>query len=664
MIKKITYFTLISVLFFSACNYTQKIRDGKTAYEQKQYSVAQKLLKKEYNKAKSRIEKGKIAFMLAESYTAVNKSDESINWYEIAYNNQYGIEAQRKFAYTLKKAERYKEAAIAFKELGLEIGSPYEYRREIQACKLAEKWKKSKRVEYQTQLADFNSGYADYSPSLYKNNSLVFTSDRKLSTGDDTYNWTGNQFSDLFQVDLENNIVDRFDGVINSENNEGTITFNGNFTETIFTRCFGDKKQDAYCKLLSSKNTAGQWSSPEALPFMDLNVNYGQPSLSEDGRTLYFVAEHPDGWGGTDIYISHKNESDEWADPKLLSRSINTIGNEAFPFVQGDTLYFASDFHPGMGGLDIFKSYRLSSAKSDGAGDWAKALNLKAPINSGGDDFGFIVEKKRNANGEILQSGYFTSTRELGIGNDDIYRFEKRKMPKEEVIQPKEIVYKMTLDVYVLEKIFADIDNPNSDLLGRKPLPGAKVSVQLGKRKQNFTIGEEGFFTLELDEKTDYSFKASQKGYLNQKVDFTSKGIGKDPNNPERKFELEIVMDKIYVNKEIRLENIYYDFEQWFIRESAKPTLDALAQTLQLNPRISIQLGSHTDCRGGNRYNLDLSQRRAQSAVDYLISKGIDGSRLIARGFGENESANDCNCSQCTEAEHQENRRTTFKIIE
>ena len=178
------------------------------------------------------------------------------------------------------------------------------------------------------------------------------------------------------------------------------------------------------------------------------------------------------------------------------------------------------------------------------------------------------------------------------------------------------------------------------------------------------TVGEDGLFTLELNENTDYNFLASAENYLNNKAAFSTKGIGKDPENPMQRFEVEIVLDRIYLDQEIRLENIYYDYDKWDIRNDAKPTLDALTETLRLNPLIRIQLSSHTDCRGGEGYNEQLSQRRAQSAVDYLITKGIDAGRLSARGYGENQLEINCLCARCTEEEHQANRRTTFKILE
>lgn len=662
MYRKLSIFLLFFAIALAACTYTQPVRDGRTAYDRKQYSVAIRMLNKEYKKSKSRVEKGKIAYLLGESYKANNKSDEAISWYEIAYNNQYGVDALKEYAYALKHAQRYEEAMQAFKDLGIEIGSPYEYRREMLACDRAMSWSKNKRLlaEYNVEPLSFNSAFADYAPVLYKDGQLVITSDRTASTGDKNYLWTGNEFSDLFLVDLQTNQVASFGEPINSQNNEGTVSFSPDYSEVYFTRCFGPKREDAYCKLMVSENQGGdRWTIPRVLNFIKEGVNYGHPSLSADGQQLYFSSNDPEGWGGFDIWISERQEDGSWSEPDLMSRSINTIGNERFPHIDNDTLYFSSDFHPGMGGLDIFRTYRQSN------GNWAPAKNLMVPINSGSDDFGYVIDHNGSLPKGVLQQGYFTSTRDDGMGGDDIFRFQKLpKPPAPPEPEPAEIVYKMILDGYVLEKIFEDPTNPNSRVLGRKPLPGSVVEIDMGKGTKKVEIGEDGLFSLELEENTDYSFLASMPGYLKNDARFTTKGIGQDPDNPEQHFELEIVLDKIFVDKEIVLENIYYDFDRWEIRDDAKPTLNQLAANLKLNPQIAIQLSSHTDCRGQDRYNETLSQRRAQSAVDYLISQGIDASRLAAKGYGESQLAVDCICSRCTEEEHQANRRTTFKILE
>lgn len=640
----------------------QKVQDGRTAFSRMQYAIAARLLEKEYNRSKSRVERGKLAFMLGESYRRMNKSPQSIRWYQIAYDNSYGPDALRELAYALKREERYDEAARAFKDLGIEIGSPYEYRRELNACALAAGWKAvAEYAEYTVDLLEVSSAWADYAPMPFKDGRLVFTSDRPGGKSDAVYAWTGNKFSDLYIADLKTGAINLFESGVNSEHNEGTATFSSDFNEVIFTRCFGGKREDAWCKLMVSDFRNGTWSNPRVLDFVQDKVNYVHPSLSADGRFLYFAANHPDGWGGYDIYMVER-KAGIWGEPQILSRTINTPGDEKFPFIDGDTLYFASDYHPGMGGLDIFRSYRMAG------GNWSPPYNLKPPINSGGDDFAFVIAQRMPPGAEILEEGYFSSNRAEGNGNDDLYRYQKRIPPpipvKTDTAAKPPVAAatpKMWLDVYVLEKIYETPSDPNSKVLGRKPLPGAVAEMRMGKDAKKWTVGEEGFFSLELSPNAEYAFLASKPGYLNNAAAFNTRGINAEQ---DMRFELEIVLDRIFTDKEIRLENIYYDFDRWEIREDAKPTLDKLARLLLINPGVRIQLGSHTDCRGNDRYNQDLSQKRAQSAVDYLIAKGIDPERLIAQGFGESAPEVNCLCTRCTEEEHQRNRRTTFKVLE
>ena len=649
---------LISILLFGGCSYTIKIKDGQTAFDQKQYHVAIPFLKKEFKKAKRRTEKGKIAFQIAESYFKKKEAENAIDWYKTAYNNNYGIEALRGYADGLKQAERYDEAIEEYETLGLEIGSPYEVKKDITACKVARDWKTIKEPNYKVSETDLNTKAAEFAPVFYKEN-LIFTSDRPSSTGEDDYKWTGRNFMDLFIVN-ENGNTKKFSEVINLDENEGTMSFNSSFDECYFTRCSGDIENVAYCQIFTASYNGDRWSNPLRLEFQSQNVNYMHPALSADGEQLYFASNHPDGWGGYDIYVSDRTPTG-WDIPRLLSRNINTAGNEVFPTIHNDTLYFSSNFHTGMGGLDIFKTYPLNEKT------WAPPKNLLPPVNSGADDFGLAVNSSFAKTDKVLQSGYFSSSRQGGQGSDDIYLFEKLVQktppPPPPVEDSVEIVYKMILDVYVLEKIYQNPSDPNSKVIGRRPLESTQVEGKFNGKNKNFTTSSEGLISLDLEEETTYDFFASKEGFLTGREYFSTKGIGKDATNPIQKFELEIILDKIFKEKEITLENIYYDYDAWNIREDAKPTLNSLANVLKLNPSINVQLSSHTDCRGPERYNSDLSQKRAQSAVDYLIQNGIDPNRLVAKGYGETSPAIDCICNRCSDAEHQANRRTTFKIL-
>ena len=662
--KRIVFITLsLSILYVVSCTYTIKIKDGKTAFDRKQYAVATGFLQKEFARAKSRVEKGKMAFQLGESYRQLHDDTKAATWYKSAFDNGFGVDALREQAYCLKRQEQYKDAAEAFKNLGIEIGSPYEYKREITACNVAMGWIDDvKYAGYKVETTDFNSEAADYSPSMYEGDKVVITSDRTASTGKDNYTWTGKKYVDLFLV--ENNTAKNFFGSeLNTPFNDATAAFTGDFSEMFFTRSGGEQTEEQFTKIFYSKRINGSWTTPEVLPFCKDKVNYSTPSVSKDGTTLFFASNDPEGWGELDIYTCTKT-ADGFVDPKILGRTLNTPGKEAYPFIDGDTLYFASDYHTGMGGYDVFKSYRL---KGD---NWSSPQNLKSPINSGADDFGFIVDYQTPLKEGFYQQGYFTSNRIGGKGGDDVYRFDRGTPPLRPIVvvvdTPKvvKIVYKNILDVIVLEKIFAFQDNPNSKVLGKKPLADAKVLLNFNGKKREITVNTEGVASVDLDDNTDYNIFGSKENYLNNQAKFTSKGLGKDPANPIQKFEVEIVLDKIYKNKEITLENIYYDYNKWDIRSDAQPTLNKLADILAQNPQIRIQLSSHTDCRGNDAYNETLSQKRAESAVNYLISKGLDASRLVAKGYGESQPAITCDCKKCTEDEYQANRRTTFKVLE
>lgn len=656
---------IFSLVINFSCTYTEKIRDGRTAFERKQYNVAVPMLEKEYARANVKKDKVTLALQIAESLEKTGKSEAAIQWYKKAADaDEANVDATKSYALALKKDEQYSEAIKVFKALGITLGSPFEYRKEIENCQNATKWK-TLRTPYLVDKQSFNSVNDDYSPAFYAADQLVITSDRSANIKDEKYKWTGKSFSDLYVVDKNNGAIKPFSAQINTPANEGTATFNADFSLMVFVRNAAENKtDDQYTKLYFAEKQGILWSPAAILPFCVEKTNYWHPALSADGKTLIFAVNGEDGFGGFDLFMSQKIGAD-WSKPKLLPRNINTVGNEIFPTIDADTLYFSSDFHAGMGGLDIFKTYQI------GDNLWAQPQNLRAPINSGEDDFSFIIEKNKTAEKNILQRGFFTSNRKGGQGGDDIYAFQKVILPPLPIDTtkkntppdtPKYVDYKLILDIYSLEKIFAEADNPNSKVVARKGISNSNISILFGKENKKIVSDKDGFAIMELSENTDYQFIMSKDGYLNNSAKFTTKGIAKDPANPVQKFELEVVLDKIYKNKEVVLENIYYDYDKWEIRYDAQPTLNKLAQTLAENPTIKIQLSSHTDCRGNDNYNEELSQRRAQSAVDYLISKGIESNRLTAKGYGESIPSAACQCSKCSEAEHQANRRTTFKI--
>lgn len=657
---KLLLLLFAATLLVAGCTYTAKITDGATAVDRKQYDVAVPLLQKEYKRAKTRRDKGEIAMNLGLSLVETGQDEAAVEWLQTAYDNGAGPDALRMKAAALKRLELYDEAIQTYTDLGFEIGSKYEFRRDIAGAELAKRLKAREArpgpKEYAVTPADFNSGAADYAPVAF-NDKLIFTSDRNAATGDATYNWTGRGFSDLFTVEPNSGSVEGFYASLNSEDNEGTPTFSADGQEMIFTRCSAPaKRTDAYCGLYVSQRVGEGWAPAEKLPFVTPEANYMHPALSENGQRLYFSANLEDGWGGYDLYYVERATGGAWGEPQLMNRGINTEGNEQFPSLDADTLYFASDGLRGLGGLDIFRTWPLEN------GRYNAPKNLETPINSGADDFGYTILRRSGSGIGATTTGYFSSARPGGSGSDDIYAYTKTVLPPPPP-DTTPIEYRNILDVYVVEKIYEDPTNPRSSVLGVRPVPNAAITASVGDQTRTVNANEEGQLSLVLADDQEYGFRAEKEEYLAAEGRFSSRNLPVDPSDPTRRYELELEIEKIFREQEIVLENIYYDFNESFIREDAQPTLNELSELLARNPAINIELGSHTDCRGGDGYNEQLSQARAQAAVDYLIEKGIDGSRLSARGYGESQPVAECLCERCTEEQHQENRRTTFRIL-
>jgi peptidoglycan-associated lipoprotein len=666
---------LFLALGATACSYTLPIKDGQTAYERKRFADAIPMLEKEFSSTKTRAQKGRLAYLIADSYARTGRAESALEWYKTAYDNNGGPDALRGYAFSLKKLQRYADAREAFKNLGIEIGSPYEYRKEITACTVAEAWLKEVPTNgISVSAAPFNSPDHDFAPTWAPDGRLIFSSDRAAATGKDRYGWTGHAFMDLFIVDADAASAQAFDPLLNSTTHEATPCFSKNGQIMWFVRTVGAYEgDDEYCKIYEAERVGDSWANPKPLPFQKEKINYLHPALGPDGNTLYFAANDPEGWGGYDLYSVTRQPNSEtgWGEPRPLSRNLNTPGNELFPAFDADTLYFASDGLTGMGGLDVFRSYRIDRA------GWAPPINLKSPINSGGDDFGLIFIKKNNETdikpaqpGDLLRTGFLTSNRagDGTRGGDDIFRFEMRVPPPRRDTTPTKPpatqAARMDLDIFVVEKIYADPANPNSKVLGKRPLAQAKLVRNLPTNGGTQALAlTDGYVSLLLAPETDYQFTARCEGYLTNSAKFSTRGIAPDPSRQNQTFELEIVLDRIFRDREITLENIYYDYDKSDIRPDAEPTLNQLALMLTQNPDIRIALGSHTDCRGNDGYNQKLSQARAESAVAYLIGRGIAPDRLSAVGYGEQVPADLCACARCSEEQHQANRRTTFRIV-
>ncbi len=667
MMRQIFICSIALAVLIGGCTFTRKVRTGMQAYEVKQFSVATKLFSQEYESSNSKSDKAIIAFYTGESFANMNDPQSASLWYYKASEDGYGPEALENYADALKKQEKYAEAMHIYEDLLNASPGNAGYRANINLCRQAFEWSNAKNESYQIEEAPFNSAGADYSPVPIGPDELLFTSDWDAGGNGDRYLWTGRAFSNIYKVNTNTGDINLFDPVINTDKNEGTGILDPDGGMMVFTRCYVGKDYDAWCKLMFSYLRGGIWSTPEPFWFVEEGINYGQPAFAANGTTLFFSSDDPKGLGGHDIYFSQYDENDGWSEPVNLGAIINTSGEEQYPTVFMDTLFYSSDKLAGLGGLDIFKTYLGSD------GIWVSPVNLRAPINSGGDDFGFAVDTFSAMQEGTLMQGYFTSSREGGSGNDDIYSFAVKgkrtnvdiaEVPKEEPSEEEPIDYQLFLVIKVMEPQYATPGDPNSPKTGKKALPNGPIIVSDGLSDQRFVTDELGQFLTKLEWGEAYTFTAKYRDHLSVVYTLNTAEIKKDKSKPQKTINQILELDPIFKNKEIVIDSIFYDFDQWAIREDARPPLDHLASILKNNPQINIQLSSYTDCRGTEEYNLDLSQKRAEAAIEYLKSTGIPGRRMVARGFGESNLVIKCNCEDCTEDEHQANRLTTFKIID
>ncbi len=667
------------LIFASSCRAWFEVQDAATAYDSKEYFVAAKLYKLDYEKEKDDVEKAVLAERIGDCYRNANKTEEAETWYEKAIPFATNTEIVYKYGQMLKSNEKYDNAIQVFKEYS--FSNPVERakaKKQINSCILADKWQKEKSDFVVEAMPDLNSAYSDYAPVWLKESGLIFTSARETAKGEKLYGWTGEKHSDLFFAERQANNrfapPISFSDTLNSVYNEGTLTFTPDFKSIYFTRCGSDDLIDNYCNLYySTQNANGNWSKAERVPLFESDsINVGQPFLSPDGKILYFSADAPDSYGDKDIYMV-KQSRDGWSYPKNLGPKINTNGYEGFPYIHTDgKLYFSSNGHSGMGGLDIFV------AEPEGK-KWGNVQNLQYPINSSADDFSLIFQPYilPEEMDKIKEKGYLSSTRKGGKGNDDIYQFVLTIPQEPEIVVDsstivskdtiKKSIPKYVLEVEILENLYEDPDNPNSKNVGTFPLKNAIAEV-LGLSfestlSERLITNNKGKCSIELEENTEYKVTASNNAYLTQSKLIETKG-NTAANTQTQIIRLQFILEKIYRQQEIVIDNIYYDLDKADIRKDAEPVLNQVAELLKENPNIVVEFGSHTDSRGSDRYNLNLSQERAESVVNYLISQKINPNRLVPKGYGESNLVNDCvDGVQCSEEEHQQNRRTTFKVL-
>src|ERR1041385_4624817 len=485
---------------------------------------------------------------------------------------------------------------------------------------------------YVVERLNLSTPGSEFSPVKYKDG-IVFTGEKSGVSKSKFSPYTGKAYYSLYYAKKENNKWGKAEPLndnVNTKfhNTSATFSADGNTMFYTASNTMGKKIANSSAGIVnfSVKKATLQndkWQDVEMLPFTSKEYSTGHPTLSADGTTMYFASDMPGGMGGSDIYMV-RYENGTWGTPVNLGPTINTAGNEVFPVISNNTLYYSSDGIVGMGGLDIYKTENQN-------GTWSPPENMDYPINSVRDDFGFMPDSASGV------TGYFSSNRESDDGSDHIYSFVKKD-------------YVFTVDGLVVEK--------DSD----KPVGGVKVELtnKLTGNKETATTGDDGTFTFKLTPETNFSMVGTKDKFFTETVDVSTVDKHASENmNVHLRMEVEpVVVEKVYT-----VPNIYYDYDKADIRADAAVQLDSVAQVLKMNPNIKIELMSHTDSRGTAEYNQKLSQRRAESAVKYLTKKGIDKSRMTAKGYGETMLTNQCtDGAACSEAEHQANRRTEFKV--
>jgi peptidoglycan-associated lipoprotein len=643
------FLILLLTAFPSVYGQRKKAERAYEFFRAGEYFEAIDHFKDTYSRSKDKELKAEMVFMVSECYRLINDPKNAELWYKKAIRSSYSKpDAQFWYADALKKNGKYQFAIDEYRKYKQLVPGDARPDQQIRSCELSLDWLRNPEAYKVDELKEINSKDADFSPAYAREDfgMLYFTSSREDATGNKTHGATGQSFTDIFESRLDKKgkwsmpvPVD----ALNSEFEDGTPSFTPDFKEVFFTRCEAGKRETKGCKIMYSTRQGDKWNDPKDAGILPDSLVAAHPAISPDGLTLYFVGEMIGGMGGKDIwFVTRPKTSDPWSKPQNAGMDINTKGDELFPFVRSDgILYFSSDGLIGMGGLDIFK------AVSQPDGSWV-VTNVKAPINSNADDFGISFR-------EGAEAGVFSSTRK-GKTNDELYSFELPPLRFNITGLVKDEKTGVAIQASTVQLIASD---------------GTNMQVETGNG---------GDFKFALKPAVDYIFLASKKGYLNGKEKQTTKGQEKS-----RDFMVTILLTAI--DKPIELPNIFYDFGKWDLRPESMVSLDKLVETLNDNSEVTIELMSHTDSRDTEEYNLTLSQKRAQSVVDYLVSKGIEIARLTAKGYGEStpkvvdatiaaqnpflksgaplteQYINTLSNEEQKEIAHQINRRTEFKVL-
>lgn len=631
----------------------QFTKEADNAFENEAYFEAIDLYKKAYSKESDAEEKARMLFQIAESYRKILDYEQQIIWYDKALRAQYddpnaffylarAYHRQGDFTQAIEYYEKFKDAATD--------GSTYKAEVGIEQCELAREFRDNPtRYLVQNEIL-LNSAEYDFAPGWAGEdyNTIYFGSSRQGAQGMEIDLRTGESFQDIFFTTRDQkgkwSEPERLTYRINTVHNEATPHLTDKFDMMLFTRCESTKDENKGCDVMVSRKTDDTWSTAQVVDLKneksDNLTTAGHPTLTPDGRHIIFASDMPGGQGGKDLWIAPWDKASMSAgDPVNLGTAINTKGDEMFPFVRKNgALYFASDGHIGMGGLDIFV------AESSGDNEWANVENLRAPINSIGHDFGIIWEGD-------AERGYFTSDRNGGKGKDDIYSFNLPPL----LFALEGVVYDKDTQQPVSEATIKVIGSDGSSFEAESDAGGAFSFAEKGEERY-------------INPETNYSIEVSKPDYLVAKDQISTVGLTESTT-----FLKEYFITFTAPNKAIEFPEVRYAYNKAELQVNDEvnslDSLDYLYNVLVDNPTIIIELQAHTDSRGGNAYNLDLSQRRAESCVEYLKTKGIPAERMIAKGYGETRlRISDQQIAQMSteeekEAAHQKNRRTEFTVL-
>lgn len=599
--QKIQLFFLSAILLLASCQ-TAKLSHARAQFLRGEYFAASETYRKVYRdiQPNERPLRGVVAYEMAESYRRLNYTTRTATAYANAIRYEYpDTMMYLHYAQMLHKDGRYAPAEKAYLDFLKYYPDNYLALSGLQGVKLARKWQQ-KPSRYVVRRMDlFNSNRSEFSPMFAQNDAVLYiTSSRNDARGDSVSSITGIKNNDFFLAAKNDKGEWQKPQILESEINtkfdEGTPTFSADGNWLYYTFAPESDNRPTTTKIYYSRRGGVNWNAGQELVISasDTVSLFAHPSVSPSGVYLYFVSDMPGGQGGKDIWRAGI-DGNVVLFTENLGPEINTPGDELFPYVRNDsTLYFSSDGHPGMGGLDLFVATRNRDGQT-----WT-VENMQFPVNSSGDDFGITFEKTK-------ERGFFSSNRGDARGRDHIFSFEYPDV-----------------NTFV-EGLVVDKDD--------RFISGAEISVIGDNGSQHFyTTKKDGVYRFRAERGVNYLFMARADGFLNRKKSLRTVVQEKDST-----YFVDFEMSPY--NKPVILENIFYDFDRATLRPESKEELGGLVALLNDNPEIAIELSAHTDRKGSDEYNQNLSLRRAQSVVDYLIAHGIDKRRLSAAGRGKSQ---------------------------